>query len=101
MIANHVTFRARAAVREVAKVYGLPDAEIARVTAGLSHDWGAGTALEATRRHPLFRGVEFDPRRGGMLGRPPWPEILKAAVRLDGFPRHLSVHCGGVVIAPD
>ena len=31
MIANHVTFRARAAVREVAKVYGLPDAEIARV----------------------------------------------------------------------
>jgi len=101
MIANHVSFRARAAVREVAKVYGLPDAEIARVTAGLSHFWGAGTAIEATRRHPFFRGEEFDPRRGGMLGRPPWPEILEAAVRLDGFPRHLSVHCGGVVIAPD
>src|SRR5437867_4794217 len=36
-----------------------------------------------------------------MLARPPWPEILEAAARLDGFPRHLSVHCGGVVIAPD
>ncbi len=28
MIANHVSFRARAAVREIAKVYGLPDSEI-------------------------------------------------------------------------
>ncbi len=101
MIANHVTFRARAAVREVAKVYGLPDAEIARVTGGLAHDWGAGTALEATQRHPLFRGAELDPKRGGLLARPPWPEILRAAARLDGFPRHLSVHCGGVVIASD
>jgi error-prone DNA polymerase len=101
MIANHVTFRARAAVREVAKVYGLPDAEIARVASGLSRYWGAETALEATRRSPLFRGAEFDPRQGGVLARPPWPEILEAAARLEGFPRHLSVHCGGVVIAPD
>lgn len=101
MIANHVTFRARAAVREVAKVHGLPDAEIARVATGLSRYWGAETALEATARSPLFRGEEFNPKQGGMLARPPWPEILQAAARLDGFPRHLSVHCGGVVIAPD
>jgi len=101
MIANHVTFRARAAVREVAKVYGLPDAEIARVATGLSRYWGAETALEATARSPLFRGAEFDPKQGGMLARPPWPEILRVAARLDGFPRHLSVHCGGVVIAPE
>ncbi|MBI1951922.1 MAG: DNA polymerase III subunit alpha [Acidobacteria bacterium] len=101
MIANHVTFRARAAVREVAKVHGLPDAEIARVATGLSRYWGAETALEATARSPLFRGAEIDPRQGGMLARRPWPEILQAAVLLDGFPRHLSVHCGGVIIAPD
>jgi error-prone DNA polymerase len=101
MIANHVTFRARAAVREVAKVYGLPDAEIARVTGRLAHHWGADAATEAARRHPLFRGEDMDPRRGGLLGRAPWPEILAWASRLDGFPRHLSVHCGGVVVAPD
>jgi DNA-directed DNA polymerase III PolC len=101
MIANHVTFRARAAVREVAKVYGLPEQEIARVTGRLSHHWGADTAAEATRRHPLFRGDDMSAARGGLLGRPPWPEILAWASRLDGAPRHLSVHCGGVVIAPD
>ncbi|HEU4402122.1 MAG TPA: DNA polymerase III subunit alpha [Candidatus Polarisedimenticolia bacterium] len=101
MIANHVTFRARAAVREVAKVCGLPDDEIARVTDRLSRFWGAGTAAEATRRHPLFQSDDLSPGRGGLLARPPWPEILEWATRLDGFPRHLSVHCGGVVIAPD
>ncbi|MCZ6670371.1 MAG: DNA polymerase III subunit alpha, partial [Acidobacteria bacterium] len=33
--------------------------------------------------------------------RPPWPEILRRAAMLEGFPRHLSVHCGGVVLVPD
>ncbi len=101
MIANHVTFRARAAVREVAKVYGLPEDEIRRVTSRLGRYWGAEGAAEATRRHPLFRGDDMSAARDGMLGRPPWPEILDWATRLDGTPRHLSVHCGGVVIAPD
>ena len=101
MIANHVTFRARAAVREVAKVYGLPPDEIGRVTDGMRHYWGPGTVAEAVQNDPNFRGDDLDPRRGGLLARPPWPEILDRAARLDGFPRHLSVHCGGVVIAPD
>jgi error-prone DNA polymerase len=101
MIANHVTFRARAAVREVAKVYGLPEDEIKKVTDRMSRYWGAEGALDLTRRHPMFREEDLAAERGGLLGRPPWPEILDWATRLDGFPRHLSVHCGGVVIAPD
>ena len=101
MIANHVTFRARAAVREVAKVHGLPDGEIKRVTDRLAHDWSHETAIEAATHHPLFKGDDMQPKRGGLLGRPPWPAILASAAALDGAPRHLSVHCGGVVIAPD
>ena len=101
MIANHVTFRARAAVREVAKVHGLPDGEIKRVTDRLAHDWSHHTAAEAATNHPLFQGAEMEAKRGGLLGRPPWPAILAAAAAIDGAPRHLSVHCGGVVIAPD
>ncbi len=91
MISNHNGFRARAAVREVAKVYGLPEAEINAVTKRLSHYWTADRISGVIATHPIFRHAEF---------REPWPEILQWAELLTGFPRHLSVHCGGVVIAP-
>jgi len=92
MIANHVTLRARAGVREVAKVYGLPAAEIGRVTSRLARTWGPDDPEEAVRTDPLFRGLHLPP---------PWPEILGWARRIAGCPRNLSVHCGGVVLAPD
>ena len=33
--------------------------------------------------------------------RKPWPDILSHARQLQGRLRHLSVHCGGMVIVPD
>ena len=90
MVSNHVSFQARAAVREVAKVYGLPEGEIARVTQRLHRFWGAENAEELVRTHPRFKDLKLEP---------PWPEILKLAVQLEGIPKNLSVHCGGVVIA--
>jgi len=94
MVANHVGMRLRAAVREVAKVYGLPDNEIKQVTDRLSHlwTWGGDDVETVVRSHPIFRD----------LGMPvPWPAILKWAGRIQGMVRYLSVHCGGVVIVPD
>jgi error-prone DNA polymerase len=91
MVCNHLCFRGRASVREVAKVYGLPEDEIGRVTKRLSRFWAAGSAEEMIRVHPLFKDVRL---------QRPWPEILRWAGRLEGRPRHLSVHCGGVVIVP-
>jgi len=92
MIANHVTFKARAAVREIAKVYGLPAAEIKTVTEKLSSYWRADRVTNIVNNHPAYRYHEF---------HQPWPEILHLAEKLDGHPRNLSVHCGGVVIAPN
>jgi DNA-directed DNA polymerase III PolC len=89
MIANHSTLQPRAAVREVAKAFGLPEAEIARVTGRFP--WFADDPVETTRGHPMFHGVSLDP---------PWPQILELARSIQGTPRHLSVHCGGVVIVP-
>lgn len=91
MVANHVTFQRRAALREVAKVYGRPAAEITAVTKRLS--WSDGGSLsEQLRRHPNFRSLAL----GGV-----WPEIAALADSLVGLPRHLSLHPGGVVIVPD
>jgi error-prone DNA polymerase len=92
MVANHVCFRARAAVREVAKVWGLPDGEIAKVSKRLVRAWVAKDVERHIHEHPLFAGLKLDP---------PWPEILRWASRLEGTPRGISTHCGGVVIVPD
>ncbi len=92
MVANHVCFKARAALHEIAKVYGLPEEEITRVTKKFSRLWFAGDFIEVMDTLPLFRGQELPP---------PWPEIIALAKRLHGVPKQLSVHCGGVVIVPD
>ncbi len=94
MVANQVGFRARAAVREVAKVYGLPEAEIKRVTDRLAQlwYWSGESVEEMMRTHPVFQGLEL---------KEPWPRILDFSSRLNGMMRHISVHCGGVVITPD
>ncbi len=95
MVCNHVGFKPRMAVREVAKVYGLTDAEIGRVSKRLPWFWRSDAETEdllaAVRQLPVMRGMEFPP---------PWPEIMTMAQRIVGTPRHLSVHSGGVVITP-
>ncbi len=77
-IANHTGFRARASLREVAKVFGIPAAEIKEVSRRLSYS--------SSRDFHL---------------KPPWPEIVDRALRLESIPRNLGTHCGGVVIVPD
>ncbi len=92
MISNHVGFRARAAVREVAKVYGLPDAEIKSVTERMGYYWSIKYLPEFLTHDPMYKDMKL---------KDPWPEIVDWAVKLDGYPRNMSVHCGGVVIVPD
>ena len=91
MIANHNSFQARAAVREIAKVQGIPDAEIGRITKRFPW-YASDDPAELVRTHPIFKDARLSE---------PWPSILDAARELDGFPRNLSVHCGGVVLVPD
>lgn len=76
-VANHNTFRRRSALRETAKAYGLGEGEIAR--------------MERSR---------FDLREESELVDSVWTEIFALAQRIEGLPRGLSMHCGGLVIAP-
>jgi DNA polymerase III alpha subunit len=92
MVANHNTFGARSAIREVAKVYGLTEQEIGRVTARIGFSWRLKDIRDDFKGHPKMRGIEFNK---------PWDEIIDTAVRLEEHFNHLSVHCGGVVIVPD
>jgi len=92
MVANQVSFRARAALREVAKVYGLTDGEIKDMTRRMSGYWKPDKAAAAVATHPRFAGEKLNED---------WKMILETAQRLDGQMRHLSLHCGGLVIVPD
>ncbi len=97
MVCNHVTLQPRMAIRETAKVFGLPAYEINRVTkqlSGLRHGPGQGKndLLSQLKKMESLRGHSFEK---------PWPEILHQAERIIGAPRNLSVHPGGVIITPD
>ncbi len=92
MVSNQVGFKGRAALREVAKVYGMPEGEIREVTERISGYWKADQAAGAVTRHPLFQGET--------LGEE-WREIIAVASGLKGQLRHLSLHCGGLIVVPD
>jgi DNA-directed DNA polymerase III PolC len=70
-LATYSTFKGRAALREVAKVYGLPKEEI-----------------DALVRDPHGR-AERDEKAA---------KVLRIAVGIMGLPNHLSIHAGGIII---
>jgi DNA-directed DNA polymerase III PolC len=92
MIASFITMHARLAVREVAKVFGVPPGEVDRFTKRLPHR-PVREILSAIRDLPECHDLPVDDE--------PWKTILQVALRLDDAPRHLGIHpCGTVISAP-
>ena len=89
MVANQIGFRGHSALREVAKVFGFTDSEIKQLTDQISGYWKAIQSAQAVGRHPLFQGEQLSSD---------WQQVLRLAKRLNGQLRHLSLHCGGMVI---
>ncbi len=96
MVANHVMFQPRMAIREVAKVYGLTESEINQVSKRMPWFWRTDELdlelISQLKNHPAFKTVDFPE---------PWPQILSIAQKIIGIPRYLSVHPGGIIITPD
>jgi error-prone DNA polymerase len=89
LAASVITYRARSAIREVAKVFGLSDDIINALT---NTRWGSGSGSVD----------EKDARRGGLDPNDPTLAMaIDLAGALVGFPRHLSQHSGGFVITCD
>jgi DNA-directed DNA polymerase III PolC len=91
MIGSFITMHARLAIREVAKVFGVPHSEVNRFTKRLPHR-PVREILQAIRQLPECRNLPVDEE--------PWRTILQVALRLDDAPRHLGIHpCGTVISA--
>ncbi len=82
MVANVITYRARSVLREVAKVFGFTPAQADGLTRYIDTYAPAELPLE-------------DPLPAGSTTK----LIYDICRRLDGFPRHLGIHPGGMVIA--
>jgi len=91
MIATHNTFSARSGFREVGKAMGVPEEEIGVIARAVPH-----TSFE----HFTEALASRPESRSAPLAERPWQDLLSVARWIDGFPRHLSVHCGGVVVSP-
>lgn len=93
MVATHLTCGARMAIREIARIYGLTEEEISRVTEKIPYfvdlEEYAQNIMEVLKQWPAMNGVVLDP---------PWPEILEKSGKIIGMPRGIGTHCGGVVI---
>jgi len=87
MISTHVTFRGRSALRETARAWGLPPDEVSKAL------------MPRDAEGPMGRDGN-EARRADAPSREPLRTVLAMARRIRGFPRHLGIHCGGLVMAP-
>lgn len=89
MISTTVTFRARSAFRETAKTFGVSEREISKYSKLIP--WTSAKNLpNLAEKFPESKSLSFN--------NEPWKSIINIASQLSGFPRHLSIHPGGIII---
>jgi error-prone DNA polymerase len=87
LAATLICYRPRSALRDVGKALGLDLAQVDRLARGMQ--WWDGQRIDPER----IRASGFDP------GDPVIARLIALTAEILGFPRHLSQHVGGFVIA--
>ena len=90
MTANIITYRGRSAVRDIGKVLGFPENDLARISA-LVPSWGWTDPKDTAERQ--FREAGFSPDKHPLIGK-----FLDLYMTIQDLPRHLGQHSGGMVI---
>ena len=92
MVCTYATLQPRSALREVGKACGLPEKRLGELADQLPHFWrpGLGKQAQAAQAELLDRARDPIER-----------EVIELSRALTGTPHHLSIHPGGIVIAPD
>lgn len=89
MACTVVTFGARQAIRDVGMAFGFSTKMIDRVS----------DAIDVHSTDDLSASPSLRSAFGDQLDSPRWQQWLKLAAALEGFPRHLGIHNGGMVIS--
>ncbi len=89
MVCTYVTFRARNAIREVGRVFGFPPHILDRMAKSVSA-YSAPSAIED------LKGIQEFKQR---LDSAAWCHFCALSREIADFPRHLSIHVGGMIIS--
>ena len=89
MVSTHVCFRLRSAFREVAKAFGVPNEIVNRMSRRLPYE---------SKRPLRDLAREAGVQEHLSLDEEAFARIVSVAERIRGCPRHLGIHCGGLVI---
>ncbi len=92
MICTFNTFQLRSSIRDAARVFGFPEDEINTITKYLPH-YGIKQLAQAIDHLPECQDLKQNADS--------FQQVLEIAQRIADFPRHQSIHPGGVIIAPD
>jgi DNA polymerase III subunit alpha len=87
------TMKARAAVKDVARVLRIPPGEADRLTKLIP----SGPAYSLTIKEAE---AKVDEMKELVRGNPAYRRLVDLSSRIEGISRHMSVHAAGVVIAP-
>ncbi len=87
------TMKARAAVKDVARVLRIPPGEADRITKLIPSGPAYSLTIPEAER-------KVDELRELVKGNPAYRRLVDLSSRIEGISRHMSVHAAGVVIAP-
>ncbi|MBW1999484.1 MAG: DNA polymerase III subunit alpha, partial [Deltaproteobacteria bacterium] len=91
MVATIPTFRARGAIRKLGRAFGYSYDRIDRLTSFLPYYLKSSQIEAASDTLPELKDTPLKEES----------ELLRVAAKISGLPYQVSVHLGGVVIAPD
>jgi len=83
------TYMVKGAVRDLGKALGLPEEEVDQLSRQV--DWGSAKGLkDQMQKSPQFQSK---------IDTPVWRDLIRLAWELDGFPKYLGQHPGGMVLS--
>ena len=89
MVCEVISYRARSAVRDVGKALGLTLQQVDHLAKSLDTHAASGVQADLTAASSGEAVIEG----------PVAAQLYELCRRIDGFPRHLSIHVGGMVLA--